>query len=73
MVKKTEIITYLEKNTVTVAYCASTDEFSRRSTKIFQGREVFLESVHFDKYLSYNAQKWGAAGKNFRVLTPRYS
>ena len=73
MVKKTGIITDLEKNTGTVAYCASTAEFSKRSTKNFSGKGSFLESVHFDKYLSYNTQKWGAAGKNFRVFTPRYS
>ena len=37
--------------------------------EIVQGREVFLESAHFDKCLLYNAQKC----ENFRVLTPRYS
>ena len=72
MVKKTEIIADLEKDTVTVAYFASTDEL-RGQPRVFHGREVFLESVHFDEYLSYNGQICGAAVKNFRVLPTRYS
>ena len=46
-----------KKNAVTVAYCASTKEFSRRSTRSFSGQGRFLEPVDFDKYLSYDAQK----------------
>ena len=42
MVKKTGIITDLEKNTGTVAYCASTAEFSKRSTKNFLGKGSFF-------------------------------
>lgn len=58
VVKKTESSTNLEKNTVTVAYCANTEEFSRRSTKDFSGQRIsFSELVHFDKYLTYNAKK----------------
>ena len=42
MVKKTGIITDLEKNKGTVAYCASTAEFSKRSTKNFSGKGSFF-------------------------------
>ena len=42
MVKKIGIITDIEKNAVTVAYCASTEEFGRRSTRNFPGQESFF-------------------------------
>ena len=41
MVKKTETITDLEKNTVTVAYCGITDKFEG-STKNFSGKGSFF-------------------------------
>ena len=42
MVKKTEIITDIEKNAVTVAYCASTEQFSWRSTRKFSRQGSFF-------------------------------
>ena len=42
MVKKTEIITDLEKKSVTVAYCAGTEQFGRRSTWNFSGQGTFF-------------------------------
>ena len=42
MVKKIEIITDLERSTVTVAYCASTEKFSERSTNKFSGQGIFF-------------------------------
>ena len=57
MVKKTEIITDLGKNAVTVVYCANTEEFGKQSTRNFSGQGMFLESINFNKYLSHNAQK----------------
>ena len=37
---------------------------------IFQGREVFLESGHFDKHFMYNTGKKGPAGKNLELFSP---
>ena len=41
-VKKTGIITDLEKNAVTVAHCSSTNQFSRWSNSNFPGHESFF-------------------------------
>ena len=55
MVKKTKIITDLEKNAVTIVLALKNSAGDQLG--IFQGRGVFLESVHFNKYLSYKTQK----------------
>ena len=53
MVKKTEIITDIEKNAVNLTYWNLSDI----QLKIFQGKEVFLEPVHFDKYFVLQCTK----------------
>ena len=40
--------------------------------EIFQGRGGFFEPAYFDKHFVKNTQKKGPAGKNFRVVSPRY-
>ena len=47
MVKKIEIITDLERNAVTVTYCASTEKFSERSTKKFSRQGIFFGITAF--------------------------
>ena len=78
MVKKIGIITDIEKNAVTVAYCASTEEFGRRSTRNFPGQEFFWnQCISINTCLTTHknvaSQKRGLTEKHFRVLTPRYS
>ena len=41
--------------------------------EIFQGRGGFVKLGHFNKYFINNSRKKGPTGKNFTVLSPRYS
>ena len=62
MVKKIVIITDLERNAVTVAYCASTEKFSERSTKKFSGQGIFFGTTafplhfHREKFQTFDSQ-----------------
>ena len=61
MVKKTEIIAYLEKMQWPKLGVLALRNLVGDQLGFFQGKGAFLGSGHFDKLLSYNAQKEGFA------------
>ena len=72
MVKKTEIITELEKNAVNILIVVALRNLAGDQLGIFQCRGTAFKSMHCDKHLSYNT-KMTPTGKKLRFLAPRYS
>ena len=68
MVKKIEIITDLERNAVTVAYCASTEKFSERSTRKFSGQGIFFGITAFRQIFVLQRTKTRPCREKFQTF-----